>query len=187
MYTFAVVAADTKHAAFQQLQGYITTLQKSFSSTGKVHANRTRSSPAQHLHSNDITKRSYSTKRILDMIERLASTSAVRSWKSLSGQELDQKFTSLGLVLDREEEPPWTHPHSYAALECTLLRLARLSQFSGREGWEALRNINGYGQMPAPGSHTARQIYIPGRLGLCTPANTRKDPSRKTRLTKWYT
>jgi hypothetical protein len=58
-------------------------------------------------------------------------------------------------------------------------------------------------QRPVPGEHkdrhdhpcehgedadssrqAARQICMPGRSGLCTPANTRKDPSRKTRLTK---
>lgn len=38
------------------------------------------------------------------MAERSFSTPGVRSWKSLSGQELRQRLTSLGLVLDREEK-----------------------------------------------------------------------------------
>jgi hypothetical protein len=32
------------------------------------------------------------------------STMAVRRWKSLTGQDLDRKLASLGLVLDREEK-----------------------------------------------------------------------------------
>ena len=38
------------------------------------------------------------------MAERPSSTSAVRSWRSLSSQQLNQEFTSLGLILDREKE-----------------------------------------------------------------------------------
>jgi hypothetical protein len=38
------------------------------------------------------------------MAEHSFSTPAVRSWKCLSGQELRQKLTSLGLALDREEK-----------------------------------------------------------------------------------
>ena len=40
MCTFEVVAADTKLAAFQQLQGYITTRLRSFSSTDKLSFSR---------------------------------------------------------------------------------------------------------------------------------------------------
>ena len=38
------------------------------------------------------------------MDEHSSSTPAVRSWKSLSDQELHQRLTSLSLVLDREEK-----------------------------------------------------------------------------------
>jgi hypothetical protein len=38
------------------------------------------------------------------MAEHCSSTPAVRSWKSLSGQELRQRLTSLGLVFDTEEK-----------------------------------------------------------------------------------
>lgn len=36
------------------------------------------------------------------MAERPAPTAAVRGWKNLPGDELDQKLRCLGLVLDRE-------------------------------------------------------------------------------------
>jgi hypothetical protein len=38
------------------------------------------------------------------MAEHSSSTPTVRNWKSLSGQELYQRLTSLGLVLDTEEK-----------------------------------------------------------------------------------
>jgi hypothetical protein len=38
------------------------------------------------------------------MAELSSFTPAVRSWKSLSGQELHQRLTSLGLVLDTQEK-----------------------------------------------------------------------------------
>jgi hypothetical protein len=38
------------------------------------------------------------------MAEHFSSTPAVCSWKSLSGQELHQRLTSLGLVLDTQEK-----------------------------------------------------------------------------------
>jgi hypothetical protein len=37
------------------------------------------------------------------MADHSSLTPAVRSWKSLAGQELYQRLTSLGLVLDKEE------------------------------------------------------------------------------------
>jgi hypothetical protein len=104
MCAFGVVAADTKRAAFQQLQGYITTRLKSISGCDQISISRK---------SNDnITISAFSFEqhpkqyrpltRVLHMAEHFFSTPAVRSWKCLSGQELRQKLTSLGLVLDRE-------------------------------------------------------------------------------------
>lgn len=53
---------------------------------------------------NSIDKQSRPAARVLQMAEHYSSTPAVRSWKSLSDQELHQRLTSLGLVLDKEEK-----------------------------------------------------------------------------------
>jgi hypothetical protein len=104
--TFGVVATDTKRAAFQQLQGYITTPSNPYPVATKCSslASRTRTSSSQHFVSNSINRRSRPVAHVLQMAEHSSSTPAVRSWKSLSGQEVRQRLTSLGFILDIREK-----------------------------------------------------------------------------------
>jgi hypothetical protein len=101
-----VVAAYPKRAAFQHLQGYITTKLERFSGCDKVLFPR-------HSNENIIILASSLDHHYQAVLVRKAcfadglasfSPSAVRSWKSLSSQELGQKWTSPSLVLDREEK-----------------------------------------------------------------------------------
>ena len=100
--SFGVVAADTERATFQQLQGYITTLLKSLSSSDKVLLSR------QSNENIPIASFLFEEHR-----QAISSSSACptdgraflfHSSCPLSGQELHRRLTSLGLVLDTEEK-----------------------------------------------------------------------------------
>lgn len=95
---FEAVAADPKRTTFQQLQGYITTRLKCFSNRDKMLFSR--------LSNENITISAFSLERhqratapnsayFADAEHFFFSTPAVRSWKSLSNEELCQELTSL--------------------------------------------------------------------------------------------